>query len=194
MTARKDNPSTPRVRWLLALCGSLLMVLAATGGVAKAKKHDTVTIPLSWHFTGQINPIPTNVSCGGPTICVLTYNAVVNHQGPSVIGTEQLVIQEYGDLGSMTFKYSGGSSFTGTIVGCGTGSGKNKVTNGSVSGNFDVAAGGFPAQDDFMAVPGSETGGLAGVVAASGHNTFVVHPDFSIVGDGTGTVTCGRTR
>lgn len=194
MTARHDYPNAPaRTRWLLAVGASLLLVLASTGGVAQAKTHHTVTIPLSWHFTGQINPVPSKVDCGGPTICTLTYNAVLNHQGPSVIGTEQLVIQEYGDPRSMTFKFSGESSFTGTIVGCGTGSGQNKVTNGSLSGNFDVAGLGFPGQDDWANVPGSGTGDFEGASAA-GHNTFVVHPDFSVAGDGTGTATCPRAR
>lgn len=178
------------VLWRLALIGVVLSLIGPAAGAETQGAAQEQTVPIDATFGGYGKF--EKVDClSVPGTCEFYLRGHAEVSG-SRVGTVLSLL--HGHFTPEGFVYTGFDYFTGMIVGCGVGSvthsEKGIIRDLVLLPLPNVGFGGF---QEWAVVPGSGTGGLAGVSSGSGIDTFVIRPDGTRLyggGRAVGSTTC----
>jgi hypothetical protein len=176
-----------------ALLGLVAAVLV--GLVVPAAASTLVTLQVSGSLHAVTDPVTDTALCqqqGGeyvPGPTDYSYSGTSSYAG-TFQGTGRFCGRSTGAVNpDGTVPFIETDTFTGTVRGCGSGTVTYHV-HGVIDAALDLATKGVPAEEDWVVVVRSATGGLRALRSGHGHDHATINPDSSIDAEFSGVVTC----
>ena len=164
--------------------GAALAIVSTTSIASAASPR---VVPVFSHFSDTGAVTPSSIPCvGGQAIHGSATFGV--QPGDTWQGTAAYDFCLKPGPVPNTLVYSGTGTFTGTVVGCGTGSMSYEVRNGFVKQEQNPT--GPNGVEEWRVVPGHGTGGLTSVSAGQGVGIYTIFPTLANNGFFAGSVTC----